>query len=44
MSNSCNMDMKDLSDMYAQSPRTAGWRDEGIHVRQIRNAHGTNVM
>ena len=29
---SCNMGMSDLPDMYAQSPRAAGPRAEGIHI------------
>ena len=31
--NSCNMGTRDLPDMYAQSPRAAGLRAEGIHIR-----------
>ena len=31
--NSCNMGMRGLPDMYAQSPRAAGPRAEGIHIR-----------
>ena len=42
--NSCNMGMRDLPDMYARSPRAAGLRPEGIHIRQIMNAHVTSVM
>ena len=33
---SCNMCTRDLSDMYARSPRA-----EGIHIRQIPRAHAT---
>ena len=33
--------MSDLPDMYAQSPRGAGLRAEGIHIRQITSAHVT---
>ena len=33
------MDMRNLPDMYAQRQR-----DEGIHIRQIMNAHVTRVM
>jgi len=33
------MGMRDLPDMYARSPRA-----EGIHIRQITNAHVTNNM
>ena len=32
------MGMRNLPDMYAQGPRVAGPRDEGIHIRQIMNA------
>jgi len=42
--NSCNMGTRDLPDMYAQSPRAAGPRAEGIHIRQITNAHVTTNM
>ena len=42
--NSCNMSIRDLPIMYAQSPRTIGLRDEGIPIRQIKNAHVTCVM
>ena len=42
--NSCNMAMGDLPDMYAQSPRAAGLRAEGIHIRQITNGHFTSIM
>ena len=28
----CNMGTRDLPDMYAQSPRAAGQRAEGIHI------------
>ena len=38
---SCNMDMSDLPNMYAQSPRDAGPIAEGIHIRQITSAHVT---
>ena len=31
--NSCNMGTRDLPDMYARSPRAAGPRAEGIHIR-----------
>ena len=33
------MAIRDLPDMYAQSPRAAGPRAEGIHIRQI--PHGS---
>ena len=36
---SCNMGIRDLLDMYAQSPRAAG-----IHIRQITSAHVTSIM
>ena len=38
------MAMRDLPDMYARSPRAAGPRDEGIHIRQITNGHVTSIM
>ena len=38
------MGMGDLPDMYTQSPRATSPRAEGIHIRQIMNAHVTNVM
>ena len=41
---SCNMGTRDLPDMYAQSPRAAGPRAEGIHIRQITSAHVTTIM
>ena len=44
ISNSCNMAMKDLPDMYAQSPMATGQRAEGIHIRQIMNGHVTGIM
>ena len=37
------MAMRDLPDMYARSPRAAGPRDEGIHIRQIMNGHVTTI-
>ena len=42
--NSCNMGIRNLPDMYAQSPRATGLGDEDIHIRQIMNAHVTRVM
>ena len=41
---SCNMDMSDLPDMYAQSPRATGPRADGIHIRQVTSAHVTTNM
>ena len=38
------MAMRDLPDMYTRSPRAAGPRDEGIHIRQITNGHVTTIM
>ena len=38
------MAMRHLLDMYARSPRAAGPRDEGIHIRQITNGHVTTIM
>ena len=37
--NSCNMGVRDLPDMYAQSPRA-----RGIHISQIMRAHVTSNM
>ena len=42
--NSCNIGTSDLPDMYAQSPRAAGPRAEGIHIRQIMSAYVTTIM
>ena len=42
--NGCNMAMGDLPDMYARSPRAAGLRADGIHIRQITNGHVTTIM
>ena len=42
--NNFNMGMKDLPDMYAQCPRTASPRAEGICIRQITRAHVTSNM
>ena len=36
------MSMKDLPNMYAQSPKAADLRAEGIHIRQIMSAHVKN--
>ena len=36
--NTCNMAIRDLPDMYAQSPRA-----EGIHIRQILHGHVTTI-
>jgi len=33
------MGMRDLPDMYTQSPRAADPRAESMHIRQIMNAH-----
>jgi len=38
------MGTRDLPDMYAQSPRAADLRAEGIHIRQIKSAHVTTNM
>ena len=35
------MGMNALPDMYARSPRAAGSRAEGIHIRQSTSAHYT---
>ena len=42
--NGCNMGMRNLPDVYAKSLRAACPRDDGIHIRQIMNAHVTTVM
>ena len=42
--NNCNMGTRDLPDIYARSPRAAGLRAEGIHIRQITRAHVTSNM
>ena len=39
----CNMCTRDLPDMYARSPRAAGPRAEGIHIRQIPRARVTTI-
>ena len=39
--NSYNMGTSSLPDMYARSPRAAGLRAEGIHIRQSTSAHVT---
>ena len=44
LSNSCNIGISDLPDMYAQSPRAAGPRAEVIHMRQITSAYVTTNM
>ena len=36
--------MSGLPDMYTRSPRAAGPRAEGVHIRQTTNAHGITVM
>ena len=45
-SNSCNMETRDLPDMYARSLRAMSWspRAEGMHIRQIMSAHVTTNM
>ena len=44
LSNSCNTGMSALPDMYARSPRAAGPRAEGIHIRQSTSACVTTNM
>ena len=39
-----NTGMRDLPDMYAQSPGAAGPMDAGIYIREITNTHVTSVM
>ena len=34
------MDMSGLPNMYTQSPRAAGQRAEGVHIRQTTSGHG----
>ena len=42
---SYNMGSSALPDMYARSPRAAGPRAEGIHIRQSTSAHViTNML
>ena len=42
---SYNMGTSALPDMYARSPRAAGPRAEGIHIRQSTSAHViTNML
>ena len=42
---SYNMGSSALPDMYARSPRAAGQRAEGIHIRQSMSAHVmTNML
>ena len=41
--NTCNMAIRDLPDMYAQSPRAVGPRASGIHIRQITHGHVTTI-
>ena len=41
---SYTMGMSGLPDMYTRSPRAAGPRAEGVHIRQTTNAHGITVM
>jgi len=36
--------LRDLPDMYTRSPRAAGLRAEGMHIRQINNVHATSNM
>ena len=42
--NSCNMGTRDLPDKYAQIPRAAGLRAEGIHIRHITSTYVTSIM
>ena len=42
---SYNMGTSALPDMYARSPRAAGPRADGIHIRQSTSAHViTNML
>ena len=38
------MGRRDLPDMYVRSPRAAGPRTEGIHIRELTIAHVTSYM
>ena len=42
--NSYNMGARDLLDKYAQIPRAAGLRAEGIHIRHITSTYVTSIM
>ena len=38
------MDTKGWADIYTRSPRAAGPRVEGGHIRQTMSGHGITVM
>ena len=42
--NSCNTGTSGLPDMYTRSPRAAGPRAEGGHIRQATSACVTTIM
>ena len=42
--NSCNTGTSGLPDMYTRSPRAAGPRAEGGHIRQTTSACVTTIM
>ena len=42
--NSYTMGSSGLPDIYTQSPRAAGPRAEGVHIRQTTRAHGITTM
>ena len=39
-----NMGIKDLTNMYAQSPRATGPSAQGIHIRQITSDYVSSNM
>ena len=41
---SYTMDTSGLPDMYTRSPRAAGPRAEGVHIRQTTSGHGITDM
>ena len=41
--NGYTMCARDLTDIYTQSPRAAGWRAEGVYVSQIPRTHGITI-
>ena len=42
--NSYTMCVRDLTDIYTQSPRAAGPRAEGVYISQITSTHGITNM
>ena len=37
------MSTRGLPDMYIRSPRAAGLRAKGVHIRQITRVHGITI-